>query len=213
MKSALGRLPRTRNSRAVRLLTFNLQEPLPGLVLPEMAADHGPDEAVRRYRAIVLTTLRQLRGLSEARLRIVPVQTDAAEALRFWLLPRLAETWQMDGSVFRSDGWELDFGGERENFAAHASGDILCPFLGSRWVHTALLGIGRSTGLVIGPAAGGGEYFRCEAPHAPPDLPPRVLPELPVMRTSSHWQDALDSALGPALKRAWIEEGGDDKNG
>ncbi len=175
-----------------------------------MAADHGSDEAARRYRATVVTTLRQLRGLSEARLRLVPDLVDAEEAIRFWLLPRLAGSWQMSGSVFRSDGWEIDFGGERESFTTHASGDILCPFLGSRWVHAAMLGVGHSTGRVIGPAIGGGEYFRCEAPHAAPDLPPRVLPELPVMRTSDHWQEAIDSALGPALKRAWKEEGGED---
>ncbi len=195
----------------MRLLTFNLQEPLPGNVLPEMAADHGSDEAARRYRAIVLTTLRQLRGLTEARLRLVPDLVDAEEAIRFWLLPRLSDTWQMSGSVFHADGWEIDFGGERESFTTHAVGNILCPFLGSRWVHTALLGVGHSTGRVIGPATGGGEYFRCDAPGAPADLPPRVLPELPILRTSGHWRDALESALGPALKRAWKEEGGDDE--
>jgi hypothetical protein len=196
----------------VRLLTFNIQEPLPGNVLPEMTNDHGPEEAARRYRSIVLTTLRQLRGLPEARLRLVPDPPDAEEAIRFWLLPKLADSWQMEGSVFRSDGWNIDFGGEPEIFATHATGDILCPFLGSRWVHAALLGLGSSTGLVIGPATGGGEYFRCEAPHAPSGLPPRVLPELPIVRTSDHWQQALDSPLGAALKRAWKEEGGEDGN-
>lgn len=197
----------------MRLITFQLKEPLPGNVLPEMAADCGPDEAARRYRAIVLTTLRQLRGLSDARLRLVPDPDDAEEAIRFWLLPRLAETWRMDGCVFRSDGWEIDFGGNSEEFTTRASGDLLCPFLGSRWVHAALLGIGRSTGRVIGPATGGGEYFRCETPDAPPGLPPRVLPELPLLLTQGAWQDALDSPLGPALKRAWKEEGGEDGDG
>ena len=48
---------------AVRLLILEIQEPQPGRVLPEMAADHGPEEAARRYRATVVTTLRQLRGL------------------------------------------------------------------------------------------------------------------------------------------------------
>lgn len=175
-----------------------------------MAADHGAEEAARRYRAIVLTTLRQLRGLSEARLRLVSHPSDADEAIRFWLLPRLAEKWHADGPVFRTDGWEIAFGENADRFHTHAIGDILCPFLGSRWVHAALLGIGRTTAEVIGPASNGGEYFRCEAVDAPPGLPPRFLPELPVIRTSDHWQEALDSPLGPALKRAWKEEGGID---
>jgi hypothetical protein len=190
----------------VRLLILRIQEPLPGLVLPEMAADHGPEEAARRYRAIVVTTLRQLRGLSEARLRLTIEPGDADEAVRFWLLPRLAENWRADDSVFRSDGWEIDFGGEPDHFTIRATGEILCPFLGARWVHAALLGIGRTASHVVGPATGGGEYFRAHAVEAPGELPPRILPELPVIQTSDHWHEALDSALGPALKRAWEEE-------
>ena len=83
----------------MRLLTLKITEPLPGLVLPEMAADHGPEEAARRYRAIVVTTLRQLRGLANARLRLTVEPDDAHEAVRFWLLPRLAEKWRTEDIV------------------------------------------------------------------------------------------------------------------
>ena len=190
----------------VRLLTLKIQEPLPGNVLPEMAADHGPEEAARRYRAIVVTTLRQLHGLADARLRLAVAPEDAHEAVRFWLLPRLAENWRTHDSVFRSAGWEIDFGGNSDHFPIQATGEILCPFLGARWVHAALLGLGRTTHRIIGPAVGGGEYFQAHAPDAPADLPPRILPELPVIQTSDHWHLALDSTLGPALKRAWEEE-------
>jgi hypothetical protein len=76
-------------------------------------------------------------------------------------------------------------------------------------VHAALLGLGRTTQQVIGPASGGGEYFHAHSREQASDLPPRILPELPVIRTSDHWQETIDSALGPALKRAWVEEGGD----
>ena len=52
--------------------------------------------------------------------------------------------------------------------------------------------------------------FRFSGPDAPKllfdVLTPRILPELPVIRTSADWQQALDSALGPALKRAWEAE-------
>ncbi len=191
----------------MRLLTFNILEPLSGRVLPEMVADHGPDEAARRYRAIVLTTMRQLRGLAEARIRLTADPADADEAIRFWLLPKLAEKWQGDGLAFRTDGWEIDFGGDTSGFHLHARGEILCPFLGSRWVHTALLGIGSSTAEVIGPATDGGHYFHCHAPDAPPGLQPRILPELPIIRNNGDWEAALASPLGPALKRAWEEEG------
>lgn len=190
----------------VRLLTLQIQEPLPGQVLPEMAALHGPDEAARRYRAIVVTSLRQLRGLAETRLRLRVAPEDGHEAVRFWLLPRLSDRWDARGGVYRSPGWEIDFGGDFESFPVRAAGEILCPYLGARWVHAALLGIGRTTREVIGPATGGGEYFRAGAPEAAENLEARVLPELPVIHTHEHWQQALDSALGAGLKRAWEEE-------
>lgn len=190
----------------MRLLTLHLQEPLPGLVLPEMAIAHGPQEAARRYRAIAVTTLRQLRGLADARLRLVVTPADAHEAIRFWLLPRLAGRWNSDDGVFRADGWEIDFGGGIDEFLIRATGEILCPFLGARWVHAGLLGLGRTAPHVVGPGVDGGEYFRAHAVDAPANLVPRVLPELPIIQTSQHWAQALDSALGPALKRAWEEE-------
>lgn len=192
---------------AVRLLTLNIQEPLPGQVLPEMAAGEGPEEAARRYRAVVVTTLRQLRGLADARLRLMVSPGDADEAVRFWLLPRLADNWQAGGGIFRSEGWEIDFGGETGGFAVEATAEILCPFLSARWVHAALLGLGRTTCEVIGPAGDDGVYFQAFSPETRDDLPVRMLPELPVIRTARHWDEALASPLGAALKKAWEAEG------
>ena len=132
-----------------------------------MARDHGHGEAARRYRAIVLTLLRQLRGLTHTRLRILPVPDDAAEAIRFWLLPRLADRWQAEDLVFRADGWEIDFGGDLGGYQVEARGEVLCPFLAARWVHTAMLGVERGTHRVVGPASDGGEYSTPARPPPP----------------------------------------------
>ncbi|MEO8613497.1 MAG: hypothetical protein ABI600_00025 [Luteolibacter sp.] len=190
----------------MHLLTLKIQEPLPGQVLPQMADDYGPEEAARRYRAIVVTTLRQLRSLRETRLRLLVTPDDGHEAVRFWLLPRLADSWSCDENVFRAHGWEIDFGRSSDHFPIQAFGEILCPNLGARWVHTALLGLGRSAHQVIGPAIGGGEYFRAHASEKPANPETRILPALPIIQTHDHWQEALASPLGPALKRAWEEE-------
>ncbi|RYD23461.1 MAG: hypothetical protein EOP88_04120 [Verrucomicrobiaceae bacterium] len=190
----------------MRLLTLQIQEPLPGQVLPEMAADHGPEEAARRYRAIVLVTLRQLRGLADSRIRLEVSPADADEAVRFWLLPRLAPQWQADDGVFRSEGWEIDFGGDTDGFEVQARGEILCPNLGARWVHAGLLGMGRTATHVIGPTPDDGIYFEAFATDGPDELPTRILPELPVIRTSGDWDQAMASALGASLKKAWEEE-------
>ncbi|MGL4399487.1 MAG: hypothetical protein ACRCXD_06440 [Luteolibacter sp.] len=171
-----------------------------------MTAEHGPEEAARRYRAIAVTTLRQLRGLADARLRLRVTPADAHEAVRFWLLPRLADRWTSDNGVFRADGWEIDFGGSDDEFPVQATGEILCPFLGARWVHAGLLGLGHTVPHVVGPGTDGGEYFSAHAATAPLGFPRRDLPELLIIRTSEHWVQVLDSPLGPALKRAWEEE-------
>ncbi len=202
----LGRPFKLGKLRAVRLLSLPIQEPLPGRVLPDMAEDHGPEEAARRYRAIAVTTLRQLRGLAETRLRLLVTPDDGHEAVRFWLLPRLADSWQNEHTVFRTQGWEIDFGANSDDFTVHASGEILCPNLGARWVHAALLGLGRTTHQVVGPATDGGQYFHALSIKKPERSEKRILPELPIIRTSDHWNQALDSPLGPALKRAWEEE-------
>lgn len=190
----------------MRLLSFQITEPLPGRVLPLMADSHGPDEAARRYRAIVVTTLRQLRGLADTRLRILTNPEDAAEAIRFWLLPRLADRWHPAESAFRTDGWEIDFGGDESGFQILAEGEILCPFLSARWAHAALLGLERGTHQVIGPACGGGHYFNAGANEGNTLREMRILPELMVIQNDVHWLEALRSPLGAALKRAWEEE-------
>ena len=188
----------------MRLLTLRIDEPLAGRVLTAMAEEVGAEEAARRYRAAVVTTLRQLRGLDEARLRLIVAPEDAAEAVRFWLLPRLAGAWTADGGVYRADGWQIDFGGDDDaSYRVLAEGDALCPMLGARWVHAAWLGVERGTHRVRGAAIGGGDYFHASSGgHAVPDEE-RMLPELPVIRLDRDWNDALASGIGPALKKAW----------
>lgn len=189
----------------MRLLILPIHEPLPGSVLPEMATICGEIEAARRYRALAVTTLRQLRDLADTRIRLEASPDDAAEAIRFWILPRLADRWQMDGGVYRTDGWEIDFGETSREFSVVATAAILCPFLSARWIHAGLLGLGRSVSEVIGPATAGGEYLYASAP-GHHETEARFLPELPVITTHADWQEAMQSPLQGALKRAWEEE-------
>lgn len=191
----------------MRLLKFVIKEPIAGASLfPVREGDPGGSESIRRYKAIVVTTLRQLKGLAETRIRLTAAPADAAEAIRFWLLPRLADRWQAEDGVYLTDGWEIDFGGASEGFRIEAEGDILCPFLGARWVHTALLGLERGAHHVLGPATGGGEYFRAWPSGNTLAADPVKLPELQIIRSHVQWTRALDGPLGTALKRAWEEE-------
>lgn len=187
---------------SMRLLTFTIHEPLPGTAFHEMAAAVGDDEAVRRYKAVVLSTLRQLKGLVETRIRIAAHPPDADEALRFWLLPRLAERWETDHGVFRTQGWEIDFGTPALDAVVWAEGDIRCPDLGARWVHAAMIGLERGLHGVAAFSADGELCFR--AGHTDAEL--RKLPELALVRNDAEWQRALEGPLGATLRKAWEEE-------
>lgn len=190
----------------MRLLTLTIDEPLPGCVFPEMIPECGEIEAARRYRSVVLTTLRQMRGLSETRLRIVCRPDDAVEAIRFWLLPKLAERWHMDGAVFRSDGWELDFGDEAVEHRVQAAGEVLCPFLGARWLHAAMLGLERGEHRVIARDPEDRTCFRAHAQGAEDHPELRDLPGLHLIHRERDWAAALQGPLGAALKKHWEEE-------
>jgi len=171
-----------------------------------MAAQLGDAEATRRYRALVLTTLRQLQGLQHTRLQIECAPNDAEEAIRFWLLPRLADQWHARDEVYHSDGWEIGFGSVHDDYAIIARGEILCPWLGARWVHTAMLGLERGTHRAIGLSPDGHTYFEAQSTEVKPSVSDHLLPPLPIIHTDDHWQEALDSALGASLKKTWEEE-------
>lgn len=190
----------------MRLLRLDIHEPHPGNVLPHIAASHGADEAARRYKAIVLTTLRQLRGLSDSCIEIHCTPDDAVDAIRFWLLPRLADHWQQTSGHFVSDGWQITFAPQQETPSIRATGHILCPWLSARWVHTAMLGLDRGTHHAIGLSPCGEPYFEARANHAADPLEHRPLPPLQIIKTDADWQDALKSPLGPAIKKAWEAE-------
>jgi len=191
----------------VRLLRLEIDEPIPGNVLPTIAASHGKEEAARRYKAIVVTTMRQLRGLTNTRIELLCSPTDAAEAIRFWLLPRLADAWQPQEQAFLSDGWNITFGATSFSPSIQATGHILCPWLCARWVHTAMLGLESGTHQAVGRSPHHEVYFRAQAGHPNNNLTDRILPPLPVIHTDADWNEALDSPLGPALKKAWEAEG------
>lgn len=191
----------------MRQLRLQIDEPLPGKVLPGIAAQHGAEEAARRYRAIVLTTLRQLRGMKDTEICIIPNPPDAEEAIRFWLLPRLSDHWQSDGQgLFHNDGWRIHMGEGSEQPEIIASGHALCPWLSSRWVHTAMIGLERCRHRAIGCSPAGEIYFDAQSFRSSHQAEETTLPPLVIIHSEQDWQAALESPLGPALKKAWEAE-------
>lgn len=192
----------------MRILHLQVSEPVPGQVLPHMAEALGPTEAARRYRALVVTTLRQLQGLKSTRLQLHCTPEDAEEAIRFWLLPRLADHWRARDTIYQAAGWEIAFGPDSTAYEVVAHGEVLCPWLGARWVHTAMLGLEREGQRALGLSPGGLTYFEAQSTAATYPTMDRMLPPLPVIHTDADWQEAMESAIGASLRKSWEEEKG-----
>lgn len=194
----LGLGPLRNDGFRMRLLHLVIREPGPG-VLPKIAAEYGSREAVRRFQAIVVTTLRQLRGLEQTTIRIEPQPMDAEEALRFWLLPKLAGGWRRKGERFIADGWCIAFGDAGNAHTVAAEANVLCPMLSARWVHAALAGLDRGGRFCIGHDQRGQPYLTARASGDVPVTDVVNLPQLPSIETADDWNRALEGPLGPAL--------------
>jgi hypothetical protein len=192
----------------VRLLRLRISEARPGRVLPLIALSHGAEEAARRYRALVLTTLRQLRGLPDAEIEITCEPEDAAEAIRFWILPALAERWSAQQDLlFIAEGWHIRFSSPAIQPEVIAEGEVLCPWLGARLVHTALLGLERNNHRVMGLSPCGRPYLQASGHATPAHVPVQDLPSMPIVHNHSDWLAALESPLGPMLKEHYGDGG------
>lgn len=157
--------------KPTRLLLVFVKEPLPGLVKTRLAEGFGADTAVAIYRAMVRLLLRQLSGLQECHVRFCYAPDDADEAVRFWLLPEIIDSAEIDLPLdhldFHPQG-EGDLGHRlaratnqafSEGFEKVAVIGSDCIQLSSRWVHAALVQLNDRHDAVIGPSPDGGYHL------------------------------------------------------
>lgn len=166
------------------LLIF-LKEPILGKVKPRLAATVGEDEAVKRYRSMVAVLLEQLEGLNNTHVRFCYAPDDAADAIKFWLLPQFRGHTVTQGDSFlftplkNATPFTIDFMaqgdgdlGQRLKRATSQAFDdgyqkvavmgTGCVHCGSRWINTAF---SQTTPMrcIIGPSGDGGYYLLATA--------------------------------------------------
>lgn len=162
-----------------RLLLVFLKEPLEGKVKTRLAASIGEKEAVLAYKAIVQVLWKQLRWITDCRIRFCYAPDDASEAIQTWLLPQVSEKARLQDNVFYYQGveeeHEVDFRpqgngdlGERmENAFRNGFSDgyekvaIIgsdCPEISNRWINAAFVKI-KENQSVLGPSPDGGYCF------------------------------------------------------
>ena len=154
-----------------RLLLLFLKEPLPGQVKTRLASTVGADSAAAIYKAMVRVLLRQLSGLQDCHLRLCYAPDDAHDAIRFWLLPEIMDSPDIDLSPdqldFQPQG-EGDLGarltrataaGFDEGYEKVAVIGSDCIEISSRWIHAALVQLNDRHDTVIGPTPDGGYHL------------------------------------------------------
>ena len=164
-----------------RLLLVFLKEPLPGKVKTRLAAAVGAERAAAIYRAMVRVLLRQLSGLENCHLRFCFAPDEARDAIRFWLLPEIMDSPEIDLAPdhldFHPQG-EGDLGARltRATTQAFAEGyrkvaviGSDCIEISSRWIHAAFVQLNERHDLVIGPTPDGG-YHLLATKRACPEL-------------------------------------------
>ena len=185
----------------MRLLLVLINEPIPGEVLPKLAADVGEAKASDYYKALIEVMLRQLQGLEKCRIRFCYSPDDASDATKFWLLPKMdarssttedlylapssTASEQASQEVdFRPQGYgELGHRIQRAFSDAFSEGyqevalvDPTCIECGARWINAtfARFHTKKSRDTVIGPTDKGRYYIlalKSEAPELFEDIP------------------------------------------
>lgn len=184
----------------MRLLLVVIQEPIPGAVLSDLAADVGIEKACEYYKALIGVMVRQLRGLENCRIRFCYTPADAGDAIRFWLLPKMeacaadvADLYHAPFSSVKEEPQEIDFyplctantadgireaftDGFAEGFEQIALIDPTCLECGARWINATFsrLHPESSRDVVLGPTESGRYYIlalRAETPELFTDIP------------------------------------------
>ncbi|NIP97670.1 MAG: glycosyltransferase, partial [Akkermansiaceae bacterium] len=162
-----------------RLLLLFLKEPLPGRVKTRLASAVGEELAATIYKSMVRILLQQLSGLEDCHLRVCYAPDDAHDAIRFWLLPEIMDSPDIDLSTedldFRPQGGG-DLGdrltrataaGFEEGFQKIAVIGSDCIEISSRWIHAALAQLNDRHEAVIGPTPDGGYHLLATRRHLP----------------------------------------------
>ncbi len=161
----------------MRLLLVVLQEPIPGAVLPKLAAEAGLEKACQYYKALIEVMITQLQGLENCRIRFCYTPEDASDAIKFWLLPRMeacsadeANLYHAPCSSTNENPQEIDFyplrtpsiadgiskaftDGFAEGFDQIAVLNPTCLECGARWINATFSRLHPETNrdAIIGP--------------------------------------------------------------
>ncbi len=197
------------------ILEIHIEEPTSDPAQPSIHHALADDLAVaeKRYRALIRVLISQLVGLTQTHVRfiITPADDDAINAVSYWMLPffrgnvRKSES----GNHFyytpeqNAPSFTISFTSDKnlplENHQKSANLSAHCPSCSARWINTAMMQCTELNHVV------GENYLKIQHRQHLAHCNTLSLPELAMVHTDADWQLAMDSPIGPKLKKFYDE--------
>lgn len=199
------------------ILQIHIEEPTSNPAQP--SAHHAladeVNEAEKRYRSLICVLISQLTGLNDTHVRFIvsPAEPEAIDAVSFWILPlfrgkvikqknHFCFTPEQNAPEFTIE-FTIDQHPPTTDFQKSALLSAHCPQCSSRWINAAMMQCTETTQVK------GENYLTIQhqklTSSSDADEHAAHLPKLPVIHTSSDWQLAMDSPVGPKLKKFYRE--------
>lgn len=203
------------------LLILFIKEPVTGGLKFTMASETSPEEANYRYQSLVLTLLKQLKGLSHTDIRFIVRPADGIDAVKFWILSELEGTFDvLNESSFlfsptddtgpytisfiedvQKSIHEVREESLRENYSTISIQGMNCPECGARWIHMAQLLATTKHKKIIGYTDSGSIYLSCTTKGYSGEA--ITLPSLPKVKSANDWETALTAPIGGKLNKIY----------
>ncbi len=198
------------------ILEIHIEEPTSDPAQPSIHHSLADElgEAEKRYRALIQVLISQLTGLNQTHVRFIvsPADPAAVEAVGFWMLPLFRGNVIKHGDHFHfspeqnAPEFTIEFTAQNmdnEGYEKAAKLSAHCPQCSSRWINAAMQQCSEVNQVI------GKSYLAIYHQKLTPNNSPTELPELPIIHTDDDWQLAMESPIGPKLKKFHAEISGD----
>jgi hypothetical protein len=198
------------------ILEIHIEEPTSDPAKPSIHHSLAGDlaEAEKRYRALIHVLISQLTGLNQTHVKFIvsPVDPEAVEAVGFWILPLFRGNIVKSGDYFHftpeqnAPEFTIEITANDStngHYEKSARLSAHCPQCSSRWINAAMQQCSEMSEVT------GKNYLTIYHQKQSSNNSSTQLPELPVIHTDNDWQAAMDSPIGPKLKKFHDEINGD----
>ena len=197
------------------ILQIHIEEPNTNPSKPSLhhALADDLNDAEKRYRSIIRMLISQLTGLADTHVKFIisPAEPEAIDAVSFWLLPLFRGKVCKQGELFHfspeqnAPSFTIEFSIDpslpEDQYLKYATLSPFCPQCSSRWINAAFTQCSE-THKVIGENYLTIQHQKLNSQASNTDT---SLPPLPLIQSAADWELAMNSPVGPKLKKFYQE--------